>query len=158
MIKYLFILSLGISNSYACNQSINVFGEWPTATITMISESGAKNSIEAFVALEQSSHIQGFQHVCREDVLNTAIIFLFKRPFNGYFHMNNVNASLDIFLINYFGEVTEISRLPINKSSKKSIFKGKDATTYYALEAHAGRIQKLLNGEQPKNIYIRESN
>ena len=154
MIKYLLALSLAITNSYACNKSINVFEDWPTATLTLISESGTKNSIEAYVALGQSSHNQGFQYVCREDVLNTAIIFVFERPFSGYFHMNNVNASLDIFLINYFGEVTENSRLPINTSFKKSIFKVRDVTTYYALEAHAGRIKKLLDGDQPKNIYI----
>jgi len=98
------------------------------------------------VADDTHERAAGFQHVCPEIVERIPILFVFSKPTQPWFHMQNVHAPLDIAFLDETGRITEIQHMSVYSSAAE-----KRGIKYYrprapisgALEAYLGFFDSL---------------
>jgi len=95
------------------------------------------------VADDGRERSQGFQRICQEGIVAEPILFVFPRPFQPGFHMNNVVEPLDIAFIDSNGVIVDILRMDtyVLGSTKRPLYRpSKPALA--ALEAEVGFYAK----------------
>lgn len=68
-------------------------------------------NINTHIADEPAESAAGFQHVCPETIDQTFILFVYRSPYLGRFHMQNVYANLDIAFIRGDGVIVSIQQM-----------------------------------------------
>lgn len=113
------------------------FQKMKTAKIKIVNDEGKILELEVKIADEPDERAAGFQNVSRSVVEKTLILFIF--PDEGYvfFHMRNVEASLDIAFIKADGRIIEIMRMDPDTSRLYA----PDESFKYAIEAPSGFFQ-----------------
>ena len=102
-----------------------------------------KHELNTKIARSFEQRQAGFQYICKEIIRDTAILFLFETPFKPRFHMNNVNAPLDIAFIKANGEIISIQTMrPYSLISFKKPVYGVDENVQAAIEAHKGFFEQ----------------
>ncbi|MEM2868627.1 MAG: DUF192 domain-containing protein [Candidatus Bathyarchaeia archaeon] len=113
------------------------FQKMETAKIRIINDDGQVLELEVKIADEPDEHAAGFQNVSRSIIEKTLILFVFPSEINAFFHMRNVEASLDIAFIKADGTIIEIMRMDPDQNrlyGPSELFK-------YAIEAPPGFFQ-----------------
>lgn len=85
----------------------------------------------------------GFQFSCPETIANTQILFQFDSPMIPNFHMNNVEAALDIAFINSQGFIIDILAMETYKTNQHKPLYKPSAPALYALEARLGFFAEM---------------
>lgn len=107
--------------------------------IRIINDENQILELEVKIADEPDEQAAGFQYIAREIIEKTVILFVFPLENNGKFHMQNVEASLDIAFIKTNGTIIDILRMdpnPIQLYGTSESFK-------YVIEARAGFFQDM---------------
>jgi len=130
----LFLLSTHIDESRTTKE----FLKMETATIKIINDENKVLELEVKVADEPDERAAGFQNISRSIVEKTLILFVFPEEEYVFFHMRNVETSLDIAFIKADGTIIEIMRMdpdPNRLYGPHELFK-------YAIEAPAGFFEE----------------
>ncbi len=97
------LLSLTVQWSHAkgidCQTDNENLRSMPLSQVTFTRHDGSIFSVQARTANNNKNRAAGFQYVCAETIATTPILFIFERPAQPSFHMNNVVAGIDIAFI-----------------------------------------------------------
>lgn len=110
------------------------FQKMETAKIKIVNDEDQVLELEVKIADEPDEHAAGFQNISRSIMEKTLILFVFPSEVNVFFHMRNVEASLDIAFIKADGTIIEIMRMNPNQNR----LYGPDEGFKYAIEAPSG--------------------
>ncbi|MEM2276897.1 MAG: DUF192 domain-containing protein [Nitrososphaerota archaeon] len=113
------------------------FRKMETAKIKIVNDEDKILELEVRIADEPDERAAGFQNISRSVVEKTLILFIFPEEGYVFFHMRNVEASLDIAFIKADGRIIEIMRMdpdPNRLYAPNESFK-------YAIEAPLGFFQ-----------------
>jgi uncharacterized membrane protein (UPF0127 family) len=105
-----------------------------TVKIKIVNDENQVLELEVKVADEPDERAAGFQNISRSIIEKTLILFAFPEEEYVFFHMRNVEMSLDIAFIKADGTIIEIIRMdpdPNKLYAPNELFK-------YAIEAPAG--------------------
>jgi uncharacterized membrane protein (UPF0127 family) len=122
--------SSGDTNCRTSTPAIEHMTVWPVQF-----ETGAHRrlSVQARIADEPSEQRAGFQYVCGATIAKHPILFVFRHPYSGTFHMRNCYAPIDIAFMDAEGRIMDIQHMVPN-----SRHYGPPRPATYALEAEAG--------------------
>ena len=82
--------------SAQCKTSLEQLAKMNVEQISLRNDAGRVIKITAYIADDNNKRAGGYQHIC-EDVINTTqMLFVYRQPIDGRFHMQNVQAPLDI--------------------------------------------------------------
>ena len=101
--------------------------------IEVFDEQDNKMLLKVIVADDPEEQQAGFQYACPDEVDSNAILFKFKQEFTPSFHMNNVNAPIEIFFVNAKGDVVTRHTMETYQNNKKPLYKASEPILY-ALE------------------------
>lgn len=113
------------------------FRKMETAKIKIVNDEDKILELEVRIADEPDERAAGFQNISRSVVEKTLILFIFPEEGCVFFHMRNVEASLDIAFIKADGRIIEIMRMDPDTNrlyAPNESFK-------YAIEAPLGFFQ-----------------
>jgi len=130
----LFLLSAHIDELRTTKE----FRKMETVTIKIVNDENQVLELEVKVADEPDERAAGFQNISRSIIEKTLILFVFPEEEYAFFHMRNVEASLDIAFIKADGTIIEIMRMDPDSNrlySPNESFK-------YAIEAPAGFFEE----------------
>lgn len=138
----LILLSLGCGVSaqvaYSCQLEPPAWAGMDTKEIVLVNDLGAEVVVNSRIADEFDERTAGFQHLCPEVIDSEFILFVFKRPVQSRFHMQNVHAPLDIAFIAADGTVVNIQTMyPYRPGGSRPLY-GPQQPFLYALEAREG--------------------
>ncbi|MEM2821875.1 MAG: DUF192 domain-containing protein [Thermoproteota archaeon] len=106
-----FILILAWLLSSFNVKTTGVFQRMEIAKIKIVNDEGQVLELEVKVADEPDEWTAGFQNISRSIIEKTLILFVFPSEINAFFHMRNVEASLDIAFIKADGRIIEVIRM-----------------------------------------------
>ena len=106
--------------------------------VELIDDAGESILLRVKVADEAHEQAAGFQHICATTIETTAILFVFEKPKEPLFHMNNVHANLDIAFIDEKGAIGDVQLMLEEFSSGESKLYPSQVNTKYALEVRQG--------------------
>jgi len=130
-----FIISINM-NSLRITEE---FQKMETIKIKIVNDEGQILEFEVKVADEPDEWMAGFQNISRSIIEKTLILFTFPSETKAFFHMRNVEISLDIAFISANGTIIEIMRTdpdPDRLYGSKESFK-------YVIEARAGFFDSI---------------
>lgn len=131
----LLTISINTNNSRVTKE----FQKMEMIKIKIVNDEGRVLEFEVKVADEPDEWIAGFQNISRSVIEKTLILFVFPSETKAFFHMHNVEASLDIAFIKADGTIVEIMQMHPNSNklySPKESFK-------YAIEAREGFFESI---------------
>lgn len=134
----------------ACVASTPKWEQMEYREVVAIGEEGRSDVLVVKLADEAPERSAGFQHVCPDVIAKTPMLFDFKRPYHGAFHMHNVYAPLDIGFIDKNGTLFELQRMEpyiLGSTGAGRTYRPKRAYVA-ALEARSGFFSehRLLEG------------
>lgn len=111
----------------------------PVGQATFLPSSGKQVIVDFRLANTSERQQHGFQNICAETIINTAILFQFSSSVIPSFHMNNVVAPLDIAFIDEMGQITDVYLMKTYRllDLKKPTY-SPSKPIRYAFEARAG--------------------
>lgn len=139
ILALLFFAILSTAANAECQMTNEDLDSMAPISITLSKLNGDELVIEGLLANNSRTRAAGFQYVCSERVASTAILFEFQRPTKPSFHMNNVQAPLDIAFINKRGRVDSFHQMktyPLMAVSKPTY--SSKGTIIAALEVREG--------------------
>ena len=107
------------------------------ATIKLLNDRGDVLELEVKVADEPDERMSGFQFVSKNIIERSLILFVFPEEIHTFFHMRNVETSLDIAFFRADGTVVDIMRMDPGEN-----LYGPTESFKYALEAKAGFFEQ----------------
>ena len=126
----------------------------PYGFVEFISDRGPHSLIPVKIAITPVQRANGFQNVCRNDIENVALLFIFDRDVVKRFHMRNVLAPLDIAFFASGGELIGMRNMLTEKDATVVRTYGIDQPYRFALEAMEGRFKSLLDGSTGVRLKI----
>ncbi|HBD10308.1 MAG TPA: hypothetical protein DCZ69_18820 [Syntrophobacteraceae bacterium] len=118
-------------------QSTALFDHMAVHTIRLVDDRGGPLALSVKIAKDPRERAAGFQNIGPEVIQNSLILFVFPETLFTRFHMENVNAPLDIAFIGESGEIIDIQQMQVNRPGR-SLTYGPNRPFRYALEARAG--------------------
>jgi uncharacterized membrane protein (UPF0127 family) len=116
------------------------------STVILSGDGEERLEIPVKIADDVNELAAGFQHICPEDIGDTAILFRFGVRTETAFHMHNVQAPLDIAHIDASGLVIDVQRMEPYVNSVVFVNHPlyRPAGPFMsALETAAGRLERL---------------
>lgn len=110
------------------------FQKMEIVKIKIVNDESQVLEFEVKVADEPNEWMAGFQNVSRSIIEKSLILFIFPSETNAFFHMRNVEASLDIAFIKSDGTIIEIMRMDPDPNR----LYGPNEGFKYAIEAPPG--------------------
>lgn len=142
MRRWLALVGLLLAGSGAaadCLDRTDELDSMGTAAMTLEGPGNESLSLTVRVADDPMERAGGFQHVCPDVILRTAIFFEFERPRRPSFHMHNVKAPLDIAFIDENGVIVDIQRMqPYAMGATQHPYYSPPGPVAAALETRAG--------------------
>ena len=140
--------------AHACDGLPSVYDAMPYGFVEFISDRGPHSLIPVKIAITPVQRASGFQNVCRNDIENVALLFIFDRDVVKRFHMRNVLAPLDIAFFANDGELIGMRNMLPEKGGAVTRTYGIDRPYRFALEAMEGRFKLLLDGSTGVRLKI----
>lgn len=120
-----------------CQLETAAWRHMESSRITLVNDEGKKIQLEARIADEPLERAGGYQYICADVILRTAILFRYNAPTAAQFHMNNVKAPLDIGFFDEHGVLTQ-SMVMYPYTDGNTRLYGPMQSFQYALEAPQG--------------------
>lgn len=134
------LVTPGAGAGEPCGSELDGWRAMTPATIELVDDRGRALFLEARIADDHDERAAGYQHVCPEVIARTAILFVFRKPLSGRFHMQNVYAPLDIAFFDGTGLMVDRETMrpePPGFPGQPSYY-GSRLPYLYALEIPAG--------------------
>ncbi|HBS27038.1 MAG TPA: hypothetical protein DD827_07920 [Gammaproteobacteria bacterium] len=138
-----------------CQPSTAVWQSMASGDVSINTGAGELLKIPVRVADNESKILGGFQSLCADAVGSTAILFIFKRPFKGKFHMQNVYLPLETFFFSDQGALLKVEHmLPEAGSIRQRQTYGPDEAFLYVLEIPSSEFSRKLG--QQDSLFLKE--
>jgi len=124
-----------------CRQSNDGMETMHRQRLILSNGAGKTAEIEVHVADDDRERASGYQHICRQVVHTTAILFVYEKPVFAQFHMNNVKVPLDIGFFNDNGVLIQWMKMNTYTGAEKPLY-GPKQPFRFALETEAGFFEK----------------
>jgi len=105
--------------------------------IKLLDARGKLHTMETHIADDGTERAYGYQYICEQVIDRTAILFVYRAPTNGKFHMSNVKAPLDIGFFDASGLLVN-QQLMLPYVDGESTLYSPGQAFKYALEARQG--------------------
>ena len=122
--------------------------------ITLLDKFGKLRTLEVHIADQPKTRAAGYQHICEKLIHDTAILFVYARENRGQFHMNNVQAPLDIGFFDGEGRLQKVLLMKPYTASDRPIY-DPGVPFQYALEARQGYFADSALAEGKARLVIR---
>ena len=123
--------------SAGCKPSLERLAKMNTEQISLRNDAGRVIKITAYIADDNNKRAEGYQHIC-EDIINTTqMLFVYRQPIGGRFHMQNVQAPLDIGFFDSTGRLLSTMVMDTYADGNSRLY-DPGQQFQYALEASVG--------------------
>jgi uncharacterized membrane protein (UPF0127 family) len=127
----------GFDAAANCEQSAKLMSEMQVDEILVTNDSGKIVSFDSHIADNRKKRANGYQHICEEVINKSTILFVYTRPTQGRFHMNNVEAPLDIGFFDDKGKLVRTMVMNTYADGNNKLY-GPGSPFQFALEARVG--------------------
>ena len=130
-----------------CKESRQRMSAMSVQEITLVDQFGKMKKMTVHIADEPDSRAAGYQHICKDLIQSTAILFVYSREGRGQFHMRNVLAPLDIGFFDSQGRLRKTLLMEPYAAGKQQLY-DPGVPFQYALEAREGYFAEsdLIDG------------
>ena len=138
--QFILALSGSVDAVAGCLSTTPAWEQMEYRQIVAIDEEGGRRGILVKLADEAQEWSAGFQHVCPEVIAKAPMLFVFKRLYDGAFHMSNVHAPLDIGFFDEEGVLIELHHMQpyvLGSTQVGQIYRA-HRPYIFALEARSG--------------------
>ena len=105
--------------------------------IQLLDAGGKLHVVEAHIADDGTERAFGYQYICKQIIDRTAILFVYRAPIRGRFHMSNVKAPLDIGFFDASGLLIDQQLMRPYADGESTLY-SPDQDFQFALEARQG--------------------
>ena len=148
----IFMLVAVSAEADTCNDVPEVFATMPTQMVEIWNDDGRRSVIRARIAVSPRQRAAGFQHVCEADITRFPLLFVFDRDVRKRFHMQNVQAPLNIAFFSRSGRFISTQRMTRPLAGQPGKLYGIGSSYRYALEFSSDELQRLFG--EPGTIRI----
>ena len=101
---WFFLLVYGVATPLVA-QECHLTGDWLAMDAIQIAleSEGKQRLMPVRLADDSSKRAAGYQWICEQDSIDTAVLFVFPKTFYSAFHMRNVFVPLDIYFFDEAG-------------------------------------------------------
>ena len=148
-------VALAVAAEAECQSSNRGMDNMEIREIKLLDARGQLHTINTHIADDGTERAYGYQYICEQVIDRTAILFVYRAPTNGKFHMSNVKAPLDIGFFDASGLLIN-QQLMLPYADGESTLYSPGRAFKYALEARQGYFAEhnLVEG---KTRLIRQS-
>ena len=160
LIAVIVILSFFINGFDAvadCSQSEILMSEMQVDEISVTNDSGKIVNFNSHIADNPKKRANGYQHICAEVINKSTILFVYAVPSNGRFHMNNVEAPLDIGFFDDKGKLVRTMVMNTYADGNNKLY-GPGMPFQYALEARVGFFDDKEISEKNSRLLVHSIN
>jgi uncharacterized membrane protein (UPF0127 family) len=147
----------GIYAAADCEQSEMSMSQMQLDEISITNDSGKIVSFNSHIADNPEKRANGYQHICEEIINKSTILFVYARPSHGRFHMNNVEAPLDIGFFDEKGKLVRIMVMKTYADGNNRLY-GPGSPFQYALEARVGFFDDYDISEKHSRLLVHSIN
>ena len=140
-----------------CDQSEIQMSEMQVDEISVTNDSGKMVSFDSHIADNPKKRANGYQHICVEVINKSTILFVYAVPSNGRFHMNNVEAPLDIGFFDDKGKLVRTMVMQTYTDGNNKLY-GPGSPFQYALEARVGFFDEHKISEKNSRLVVNSVN
>ncbi len=123
--------------SAQCKQSLERLSSMNIEQISLRNDFGKEVKIASYIADNNSKRAAGYQHICTDVIDNTHILFVFPQPIMNRFHMQNVQAGLDIGFFDSAGMLISTMVMETYADGNNRLY-SPERPFRYVLEARVG--------------------
>ena len=151
------ILALAAVNVGAdrCNDIPEVFVTMPKEIVEVWNENVGRSVIRVRMAVSPRQRAAGFQNVCEAEIARSPLLFVFDQDVRTRFHMQNVQAALNIAFFSRSGSLISSQRMPRTSVGQPGRLYGIESSYRYALEFSSDELQQLLSRPGKIRIVLR---
>ena len=108
-----------------------------TEQVSLLNDRGKIVTFQSHVADDDSERAAGYQYICVDIIDASTILFVFPKPILTRFHMQNVEAPLDIGFFDDRGKLFSVLLMQPGDNGSSALY-GPSQPFQYALEARQG--------------------
>ena len=151
------IFALVVVNAEAdrCNDVPEVFATMSNEIVEIWNENERRSVIRARMAVSARQRAAGFQYVCAAEIARFPLLFVFDRDVRARFHMQNVQAALNIAFFSRSGRFISSQRMPRPLVGQPDRLYGIESSYRYALEFSSDELQQLFGEPGKMRIILR---
>ncbi len=131
------VWSTGILSPMNCREVTAGMRAMHTEEVSLLNDQGKRIVFQSHVADDDTERAAGYQYICANIIDTSTILFVYPQPVSARFHMENVEAPLDIGFFDDQGKLLSVMLMQPRDDGDSGLY-GPPQPFQYALEAAQG--------------------
>ena len=127
----------GLLSTMSCREVTEGMRAMHTEDVSLLNDRGKVVVFQSHVADDDTERAAGYQYICANIIEASTILFVYPQPVSARFHMENVEAPLDIGFFDDQGKLFSVMLMQPRDDGDSGLY-GPSQPFRYALEASQG--------------------